>query len=138
MIKITNIKFAMLAVFAGLFLTASAQAATYTVNSTADPGVGICDATECNLREAITAVNGTTENDVIEFDPVVFSTPETIILSGTELSISISNGSLIVNGTGANMLTVSGNNLSRVFSIGQLLLKARVPREGVSSCKVQH
>ena len=30
---------------------------TFTVNSTADPGTGICDSTECTLREAITAAN---------------------------------------------------------------------------------
>ena len=30
---------------------------TFTVNSSADPGNGICDAAECTLREAITAAN---------------------------------------------------------------------------------
>jgi len=39
--------------------------AAYTVNSTADPGVGTCNATECTLREAIGAATGT---DTIAFD----------------------------------------------------------------------
>ena len=30
---------------------------TFTVNSTADPGTGGCDLTECTLREAITGAN---------------------------------------------------------------------------------
>ena len=38
----------------GLLLVAKpAHAATFTVNSTADPGSDGCDATECTLREAI-------------------------------------------------------------------------------------
>ena len=34
-------------------LATSAQAATYVVNSTADPGDGVCDAT-CTLRDEFT------------------------------------------------------------------------------------
>src|SRR5436853_2311241 len=30
---------------------------TFIVNSTADPGTGVCDDVECTLREAITAAN---------------------------------------------------------------------------------
>ncbi len=38
------------------------------VNSTADPGDGVCDATECTLREAIDAANANAGLDTIEFD----------------------------------------------------------------------
>src|SRR2546421_7706483 len=41
---------------------------TFTVNSTADPGTGICDATECTLREAITAANAAAGSDTIAFN----------------------------------------------------------------------
>ena len=41
---------------------------TFTVNSTADPGSGICDVTECTLREAITAANAAAGSDTIAFD----------------------------------------------------------------------
>jgi CSLREA domain-containing protein len=44
------------------------QAATFTVNSTADPGVGVCDVAECTLREAINAANATPGTDTIAFN----------------------------------------------------------------------
>jgi CSLREA domain-containing protein len=39
-----------------------------TVNSTADPGDGTCDGTECTLREAITVANANAGTDTIDFD----------------------------------------------------------------------
>jgi len=39
-----------------------------TVNSTADPGVGTCDATECTLREAIVAAAAHGGTDTVAFD----------------------------------------------------------------------
>ena len=68
-------KGAMLAVLAlvlmGLLLalgTRPAQAADLTVNSTADPGDGTCDAAECTLREAIGQANLNGQPDTITFD----------------------------------------------------------------------
>jgi len=113
--KRTTIKFTLLAVFAGLFLTASAQAATYTVNQIGDAGDGTCDAT-CTLRDAILTANGTADNDIIGFDAGVFGTAQTITLGGTELTIA-NNGTLMINGTGESLLTVSGGNASRVFVV---------------------
>lgn len=40
---------------------------TFVVNSEADPGTGVCDATECTLREAILAANGNSGHDNISF-----------------------------------------------------------------------
>jgi len=42
----------------------------FTVNSNADPGDGVCNSTNCTLREAITAANAPALTDpvVIEFD----------------------------------------------------------------------
>ena len=56
-----------------LFVTVLASspahaASTFTVNSTADPGTGSCDATECTLREAITSANATVGTDTINFN----------------------------------------------------------------------
>jgi len=42
--------------------------AAITVNSTADPGDGTCDGTECTLREAITVANANAGTDTIDFD----------------------------------------------------------------------
>jgi len=50
------------------FLFQHAQAATFTVNSTADPGDGVCDATECTLPEAIAAANALPGPDMIGFN----------------------------------------------------------------------
>src|SRR4051794_3243729 len=47
---------------------ASAEATTFTVTSTADPGTGACDVTECTLREAITAANADSTADQVAFD----------------------------------------------------------------------
>ena len=48
-----------------------AQAATFPVNSTADPGTGGCNATECTLREAIQAANLNPSNS----DTITFNIP---------------------------------------------------------------
>ncbi len=44
-----------------------AHAITLTVNSTADPGTGGCNSTECTLREAINVSNGLPTTETIEF-----------------------------------------------------------------------
>jgi CSLREA domain-containing protein len=55
--------------FASLGSTAAAQQATYVVNTGTDPQSpdGVCDATECTLREAITLANANEGLDTIEF-----------------------------------------------------------------------
>ena len=86
------------------------HAATFTVTNTDDSGTG-------SLRQAISDANNAASDDTIVFDTSVFnSIPQTIILTSAQLLIS-NNGSLTINGTGANVLTVSGNNSRRVFSI---------------------
>ncbi|HEX8196704.1 MAG TPA: choice-of-anchor Q domain-containing protein [Pyrinomonadaceae bacterium] len=110
---ITLFKFTF--VFFTLFcLAQTAAAATYTVTKTADTNDGACDA-DCSLREAIAAANASAENDMISFSINVFSTPQTIVLTGNDLIIT-NNGSLTIIGRGANFLTISGDNRSRVFT----------------------
>ncbi len=87
--------------------------AVYTVTKIADTNDGTCDS-DCSLREAVAAANGTADNDTIIFASL-FNTPQTITLGGTDLIIN-NNGTLLIFGPGADKLTVSGNNLSRVFS----------------------
>ena len=53
---------------AGSLAPAGGASVVFTVNSIADPGVGVCDAAECTLREAITAANATAGTDTIAFD----------------------------------------------------------------------
>lgn len=64
-----------------------------------------------SLRAAITAADGTS-GDVIEFAPGLHGT---ITLTSGELDIT---STMTIDGPGANNLTVSGNNASRIFNIG--------------------
>lgn len=103
-----------------VLMLATAQktnAATFTVTNTNDSGVE-------SLRQAILDANVNSAEDTIEFDQTVFNTPQTITLTSGQLTISPDNSSgttkaLTINGTGANLLTISGNNLSRVILIEQ-------------------
>src|SRR5262249_38682295 len=74
---------------------------TLTVTNNADSGAG-------SLRAQIAAAN---PGDTIDFAPYVHS----ITLTGGQLVIA---KDLTIDGPGANRLTVSGNNASRVFDIG--------------------
>ncbi len=96
----------------------SETTATFVVNSTADaPDANTTDnvcataANVCTLRAAIEQANASPGNDVITFA----SNVKTITLSlGTELLIS-NAGTLQINGPGADILTISGNNTNRIF-----------------------
>ena len=103
-----------------LALCATAIAAsgkTITVTNNNDSGAG-------SLRAAVTEANGNGEPDTIVFDGGFFSTPRTITLTSGELQVTRdgSPGSepgrlLTIRGPGANLLTISGNNSSRVFYV---------------------
>ncbi|MDQ3713627.1 MAG: thrombospondin type 3 repeat-containing protein [Acidobacteriota bacterium] len=86
-----------------------AQAATYTVTNTGDSG-------GFSFRNAIVAANANPESDIINFDATAFAGARTITLTSGELLI-VNNGTLTINGTGANRLSISGNRQSRVFVI---------------------
>lgn len=83
---------------------------TYTVSNANDDGAG-------SLRQAIEDANDNSGNDTIVFDPVFFSTARIITLTSGEIYI-FSNGSLTINGPGANLLTISGGNASGIFLMG--------------------
>ena len=100
-------------IIVAIALTQAVFGAVYTVTKIADTNDGTCDS-DCSLREAIAATNGTADNDTIIFASL-FNTPQTITLGGTDLIIN-NNGTLLIFGPGADKLTVSGNNTSRVFS----------------------
>ncbi len=66
-----------------------------------------------SLREAILAANNTAGSDTIGFD-ASFNAAKTIALTGGQLDITTS---LAIIGPGADLLTISGNNASRVFNV---------------------
>jgi CSLREA domain-containing protein len=93
----------------------TASAATFVVTKTADTNDGTCDS-DCSLREAIAAANATpAESDVTAFSSL-FDSPQTIVLSGSEMVITV--GGITINGPGANLLTLDGNQASRILTVG--------------------
>ena len=93
---------------------------TFTVNNTGDggdaiPGDGVCDdgAGHCTLRAAIEESNtlGSCLPVTINFSVTL---PATITL-GSQLTVT---RSVNISGPGADQLSVSGNDLVRVFNIG--------------------
>ena len=89
-------------------LAPAAQAAIFTVSNADDAGAG-------SLRAALEAANGGSDVDVVEFDGTFFSTatPRTIAL---ESPLSIVFG-VTVNGPGADVLTLDGQENVRVFTL---------------------
>jgi hypothetical protein len=75
---------------------------TFTVTNLLDTGAG-------SLRAAVSAANANPGADVIDF-----TTTGTITLTSGELDIT---DDLTISGPGINSLTVSGNNVSRVFGL---------------------
>jgi predicted outer membrane repeat protein len=53
-------------------------------------------------------------NDTIAFDPQVFNAAQAITLNGSELQLT---ANLTITGPGANLLSISGNNASQVFTV---------------------
>jgi CSLREA domain-containing protein len=86
------------------------QAAPLIVNTAADEDYGACTVSHCSLREAIAAAASGAE---IRFASPLFDSAQTITLTN-ELSI---NKSLTITGPGAKLLTLSGNNATRVFHL---------------------
>ncbi len=108
------VNFSLLTLLIAAFSVA-ASAATYTVTKTADTNDGTCDA-DCSLREAVAAANASADDDTIVFSSL-FDSEQTITLAGTEI-VFAANGSLTITGPGAALLTISGNNASRIISTG--------------------
>ena len=68
------------------------------------------------LRWAIQQADSSPGSNTIVFDPSVFSTPRTITLETGPLSLT--GGTITIDGPGAGLLTVNANQASRVFQVG--------------------
>ena len=92
----------------------------YLVDLTSDTGAGSDGAGD--LLYCITQANANTNplGSLIEFDPTVFSTakPQTIKLS-TTLELTETAGPEMIDGPGASVVTISGNNAVGVFNVPQ-------------------
>jgi hypothetical protein len=85
-----------------LVATHPVSAATFTVSNLADSGPG-------SLRQAVLDANAAAGPDDITFTVV-----GTITLTSGQITIT---DPLVIHGPGAGALTVSGNDLSRIFGV---------------------
>ena len=83
----------------------------FIVTTTADHNDGVCNATDCTLREAIIAANGTGGADTIIFGNGVTG----IITLQSALGTLTVTDSVTIIGPGADSLSVSGNSILRPF-----------------------
>ncbi len=97
--------FASATSFCFLLPSGAAQAATYTVTNTNDAGAG-------SLRQAIIDANAAGGADSIVFD---IASNSTITLVSSLPSIL---DDVTINGSGSSGLTIDGNDVARVFTIG--------------------
>jgi hypothetical protein len=95
---------------------ASSTFTYYTVDLTSASGAGSDTTGDLVYVIALANANPNPFGSVIQFDPAVFSTPQTITLSST-LELSEKAGPLVIQGPGADLLTISGNNAVRVFEV---------------------
>ncbi len=95
-------------------LEGRALLATFTVNSLGDAGSGSGDAGD--LRYCINQANADDQANTIVFDSTLFSTPQTITLSGGQLELSDTGGTQTITGPAAGV-TISGGGNSRVFQV---------------------
>ncbi len=79
------------------------------VNNLSDTGSGGCDSSECTLREAMSFADADGESSVINFANDMTGT----ITLNNQLTVNSIDLSII--GPGADLVTVSGNDLNRVF-----------------------
>lgn len=89
----------------------TADLATIVVTTLNDAGAG-------SLRAAIASANNTVA-DTIVFDPALFASgAQTLTLTSGELDVhgNANNDHLTIVGPGENLLTISGNNASRIFA----------------------
>jgi len=94
-----------------------AEPKTLWVNVVDDDVDDACDASHCSLREAVqVSIRG----DVIEFGDI-FTEPQVIYLEQGPLLI---DNDLVINGTGAQQLTISGSERSSVILLHGVYLTA--------------
>ncbi len=90
-------------------------AQTLTVTKVEDSNDGSCNS-DCSLREAIAAANASNDASLVNFEPQMFGVARTITLTSGELVFE-QNRRVSIAGPGSSLLTISGNNASRVFRV---------------------
>jgi hypothetical protein len=108
-----------------LIYAAPASASDFTVTSLVDDGT---DGAAVTLREAITSANATNTNDRI-----LFAAPVTGTIQLTTALPSLANqGTLEIDGPGADVLTVRGEGVADPYGIFSVATGATVTIEGLT------
>lgn len=82
----------------------------FVVTNTNDSGAG-------SLRQAVLDANAAAGTNTIGFDPGVFNVQRTITLTSGHIQLAAGTiGSAHIYGPGADLLTVNGNNNSKIFT----------------------
>ncbi len=100
------------------------RAATYTVNSN-DPGDGVCDATECTLREAINEAN----RDCPTQHSITFSVSGTIKLDPAHGSLSLECPMIIDGGNKIPYRATSMGTARRMWPVHSIYGHGAIPQE---------
>jgi hypothetical protein len=109
-----------LTVGAAFGLTANASAAQFQVDTNSDSVLTACTgaAADCSLRGAITDSNATsTVTDVITFASAISGQTITLPNPGYAGALPQITDAVTIDGPGANLLTIDGNNNSGIFRI---------------------
>ncbi|HUO07342.1 MAG TPA: choice-of-anchor Q domain-containing protein [Phycisphaerae bacterium] len=89
----------------------------YVVNTLVDESNGI-NVGNVSLRDAINAANANPGPDSISFAPALTANgPATITLTNGEIDFTDTTGLTTITGPGATLLSISGNNANRIFSL---------------------
>ena len=88
----------------------------FTVDLTSANGSGAGNAGDLVYVIGLANTNTNPGGSIIQFDPTVFASPQTITL-GSILELSETAGPEVIEGPGANLVTVSGNDAVEVFSV---------------------
>ncbi|MGI9087348.1 MAG: choice-of-anchor Q domain-containing protein [Chthoniobacterales bacterium] len=86
---------------------------TFTVTTTNEHNDGVCSTDDCALVEALNATNANADANTINFAPGVTGTILNTLVPG---GLNITNP-VTINGPGAPLLTISGNNAARIFNV---------------------
>ncbi len=88
----------------------------YTVNLTSANGTGSGNSGDLVYVIGQADANVNPAGSVVQFDPTVFATPQTITLS-SPLQLAEPSGPLLIDGPGAGLVTISGNNAMEVVDV---------------------
>jgi CSLREA domain-containing protein len=121
---------ALVAMAVGIAEMPTHAATPFTVNSTADPGTGGCDITECTLREAIDAANSAAGADTGCNAGVCTINPSSEL---PPITAPVTIDGYSQPGANANTLAVGNNAVLKIELSGASIPAARAFRPGSRS-----